>query len=277
MKISITLPTLFPELAYQAIQAIHAHTLAVDYEVIVVSPHEIRGPRILWVREDSPRGNSAAHALGYRHATGDFVVALSDDVAVSPFWINNLLDFTLERERHLHDAPFVVGMRSWGHLGTVFGLYYANFPVARRATLDAIGGYFSEEFLAHFADPDLSLRAWAAGGRCEICPYTEVRPIPRGAVEESPKKSSSKKRDFGTFIAKWGSRFGRGWKTNHIRDFNLDVPESLVAFLPQELGTQVLRERTIQMNDPSFRNLLLDVWRSIEGEGAVRRYVEAAW
>lgn len=73
-------------------------------------------------------------------------MVLSDDVVVTPFRANALLHFYLARERELNGRPLVMEHRFNVTIGTVFGMYYAYFPVMSGKTVDTIAGYYSEEY-----------------------------------------------------------------------------------------------------------------------------------
>ena len=53
MKLSLTLPSLFPEPAMRAIENVRATVRDIDYEIVVVSPFEVSGPDIRWVKEET--------------------------------------------------------------------------------------------------------------------------------------------------------------------------------------------------------------------------------
>jgi hypothetical protein len=56
MKLSLTLPSLFPEPAARIVDNVRATIGDVDYEIIVVGPFEMSGPDIRCVAEGTPRG-----------------------------------------------------------------------------------------------------------------------------------------------------------------------------------------------------------------------------
>src|SRR5689334_2533687 len=134
MKISLTLPSVFPDDLNRTLDMIYATTRTLDYEIVVVSPFEVAKPRVTWVREDEPRGNVPAQAAAFEHATGDFVVALSDDVVLADNWDGISVANFQERERG--QKLFCLGLHvATRVIGTVFGIYYPFFPLARRTAL----------------------------------------------------------------------------------------------------------------------------------------------
>jgi Glycosyl transferase family 2 len=246
MKISIVVPSVFEDDAVHTLQNIEAMTRAVDYEVVVVSTFEMRGPRVKWVQETERRGYTAAQRLAFQHATGDLVVAFSDDQRFLKHWDEHLLRNFTDRERG--QRLFCLGLRHDAlHVGTTFGMYYPYIPVARRACFEAVD-YFSADFQHHFVDPDLGLRIWEAGGRCEF----SQRPLIRVAESDATRSGSSRKEtsldsDLRTYLGKWGDKFGRGWPTALVTDFNIDVDPLLQLVVASEF--------TVTFNHPLFKSL----------------------
>ncbi len=80
MKLSLTLPTLFPEPATRIIENVRATVRDLDYEIIVVGPFDMSGPDIRSIREETPAGAAAAHMTAYEHATGDLILPQFDDL-----------------------------------------------------------------------------------------------------------------------------------------------------------------------------------------------------
>ena len=249
MKISILLPSVFPDHVAKAIDMIHATSGDVDYEIVVVSPFEVNKPKVRWVHEAVPRGTVPAHAMAYQHASGEFVLGFSDDVGLLPGWASQAL--ALYERRAAAHKPFLMGLHARNRIvSTAFGLYYANFPFVQRTVLDQIGGYFYERYQAHFADPDLSLRVWAAGGRVEF----SEKPLMIAEPESGPLRDPGKTRrfkslaaDMALFLSRWKDKFGAGWDTSHAHGFILDINPAI------QLTTA--RDNTICMNTPRFKEL----------------------
>lgn len=227
MKLSLTLPTLFPGPAARIIENVRATVRDLDYEIVVVGPFEVSGPNIRWVREETPRGSAVASATAYEHATGDVICPLTDDIELGDGWAAEGLQALLKFER---GRPYAIGIGQTNQIvGTVFGIYYPFFPMVRRATLDLVGGFFSPEYKHSFTDADFAFRIWSAGGACG---YTERGYITRTArkagasatadnLEEA--RVAAAKPDTDRFLSLWGQRYGQGWPTAHYKDFNIDV------------------------------------------------------
>ncbi len=244
MRVSITLPSLFPDHLNKTISLIQARTRSVDYEIIVVSPFEVTGPRVVWVREDQPRGNVPAQRAAFAHATGDFVLAFTDDAELAPGWDAQCLQNFASRERGQELFCLGLNLRT-RTVGTAFGIYYPFFPFARRSCFAKIG-YFCEPYKAHFADVDLGFRIWDAGGRCEFSEKPLVtlhNPIGR----EASHKNKTLTEDMASFVARWAPKYGAGWDTSQMTGFNIEIG-------PME-GLVFARENTIRFNDPKFKEL----------------------
>ena len=255
-KISISLPSLFPDLLRDTIQSIYraAHQQPFELEIVVVSPFQISGPKILWVEEKEPQGNSAAHANAYARSSGDYILATSDDHHFHPEALANALAYYQSREARF--PAFSIGIHQGFSIGTLFGIYYPFFPFMSRSSIERAGGWYSRDFAAHFSDGDLGLRVWKNGGRCEVCLNSHIRSIPaRAAAPEAPHRSSSRVSDHEKFISLWKELYGRGWNYGDIRDFNLDVPMALAQNL--------MLENSIYQNDPSFRDVVVSFYENI--------------
>ena len=85
MKISITLPSIFPDALERALANIHATTRS-EYEVIVVSPFRVEAPNVVWIEETERHGCAHAHTVAAQHATGEFITATADDCAYVSGW-----------------------------------------------------------------------------------------------------------------------------------------------------------------------------------------------
>ena len=229
MKLSLTLPTLFPGPAMRVIENVRATVQGLDYEIVVVGPFEVSGPDIRWVREETPRGSAAASATAYEHSTGDIIFPLADDVELRPGWATEGLNALLKFER---SRPYAIGVgQTNGIIGTVFGIYYPFFPMVRRSTLDAVGGFFLPRFRQAFVDSDLAFRIWSIGGACGFTEGNYIDRISRKidlasatmTEQLEASKAALAKSDTDAFVRLWGARYGHGWKTDHYRDFNIDV------------------------------------------------------
>lgn len=257
VKLSLILPSLFPAALRRTIENIHATTRGVDYEILTVTPFEVSGANVRWIREEAPRGAVYAHAMAYERMSGNVVVALSDDVLLADNWAEIALA-NLERRSKVN-TPLCLGLHQTNFIsGTVFGIYYPFFVVARRSVLDAAGGYFDPSYIAHFVDADLGLRVWHAGGRCERTDLPLISRVPRQGKEDvDPITRSSSAlviQDTRHFTGRWASIYGRGWPMESYEDFNLDVDALFEAVVGEDWS--------IFLNDPVFKRLLENYGRN---------------
>ena len=255
-KVSITLPSLRPNLFAQCADSIRSNAGYDDFEIVAVSPFRATGDKVRWIEERDKNGACRAQATAYEQCSGDIIVAMSDYIITRRNWLRNLVAFIDEHERR--NFPFCAGL-FWANtiggptIGTVFGNYYPYFPAATRRSFEAAGGYFSRDFIAHFGDPDLGMRFWAAGGKCQPC-WDSVITQSFRRLQIEPARTGLKEHldvDLATFLAKWHARLGPSWVVNRAGDFNLDLPVGLVDF--EDLS--VLPTIVSQVRQPDGRYL----------------------
>lgn len=247
-QVTVILPSVRPDLLTDCVQRMHATAGFDDFEVAVISPFEVHGPRIRWFPEHTRRGVIAAHAEAYAGTDSECVVAMADYAVTHRNWLKNLLSFIDERETD--SRPLCAGLflatneRGMGAcIGSVFGHYYPYFPAARRRSCEAVGGYFSTDYVAYFADPDFGLRFWANGGHCQLCwdsvlvashKRAAIPPSQTGLVSFLPK-------DMALFIERWQRRFGPDWPVTNMTDFNIDIPAQNITFDDMTLLPRLFR------------------------------------
>ena len=240
MKVSITLPSIFPDALDRALANIRATTKG-DYEVVVVSPFRVAAADVLWVEETERNGCAFAHTVAARHATGDFITATADDCDYMPAWDQRMIQIYSERAPR-DGRNFCLGLH-YGLLGSVFGIYYANFPFMRRDQALSLG-YFDGNYKKGFTDSDLGFKVWSSGGRCE---YSVERLIEITAEDNRKAGEDCPPDDLKYFVEKWGSKYGHGFDSSYMRAINVD-------FDP-EANPEFVDNRTVFNNSPEF------VWR----------------
>jgi glycosyltransferase involved in cell wall biosynthesis len=236
-KISITLPSIYPAALHRSLSNIRA-TTAGPHEIIVVSQFEVSGENIKWIKETEKRGCAFAHSVAAQYATGDFITPTADDCDYLPGWDERVIQIYNERAPK-DGRPFLLGLH-YGLIGTVFGIYYANFPFLRRDHAMNIG-YFDGNYRTGFTDSDLSLKIWSAGGRCE---YSVERLIEITAEDKRKGGEDCPADDLGYFVKKWRWKYGWRFDTSYMRAINVD-------FDP-ELNPEFIKDRTVFNNRPSF-------------------------
>ncbi|MFN8759609.1 MAG: glycosyltransferase family 2 protein [Tagaea sp.] len=230
MKLSILIPTLFPDQARAAIDALRPQLTGIAHEFVVVSPHEISGQAIIHVPELESRGPTAAHHAAFARARGEIVLVAADDIRFASTAIAETMANFADPRRPVPlvtTYPRIVGHFAMAHV--MYGRVVPTFFAIGRADVTAAGGWFDPQFVAVFGDYDLGFRAIAAGGKVRLLgsPFQEV--IDRAGTPVAPaKKSTAPEEDFRRFRAKWGSAFDPAWgEAEH--GINLLVP---ARFLP---------------------------------------------
>lgn len=240
MKLSIVLPTLFAELLPGAIDAAHLAAGDVAHELLVVSPFDPNRADVRWVPDRSPRGSIAAANAGFAAAQGEIVALVSDDTRLSPGAIVQAVARLQSLPGGMVGFPRVVGGEPY--IGTVFGHYYPYFFAVERATLSRLGG-FDEGYRKHYADPDLAMKIWASGARCEFLRDAAIVDVAsRGSAGEAPDKAlGSRAADCARFIGLWGRHFDPAWGVEEV-DINLDIALDLVQLAGGEATTCATRD-----------------------------------
>jgi hypothetical protein len=235
VELSILIAALRPELLATALPAIRLAIGTTPYEIVVVSPFPVSAPDVVWVDETKPRGSPAAYVAAYAASCGDVVAVMSEDLLPAPGMLDLMVEFVRRGERS--HFPFAAGARWIVHnkhdvVGTVYGRYYPYLPALSRRSVERIGGWYDPEFRAGWADSDLALRIWQAGGRCELCRAALVYSHPFDAIGgQAPAKSVSgtADRDFARFRARWHPIFGAGWG-ERPEDVNADrSPQAMIG------------------------------------------------
>lgn len=162
--------------------------------------------------EQPTRGGAVqAMNLGFRAATGTYMIQINDDCELLPYSIENAIRF-LEAPNHehiglaafFHDSP--VRRNIYQQIDVediryvvchVRGLCFANFGLARRSLYEQLG-YFDERYFMYGADPDFSLRVWHEARLVVApCPGALIHHIElddeRGAAERAAQRTDNEK------------------------------------------------------------------------------------
>lgn len=241
--ISITLPSLHREQLVSVVENI-TWTARTHPEVIIVSPfqpYQVPGSRIVWVREDEAKGVSAAHAAAFAAATGEFVIPWADDHYFTDGWDEVLVGEFKKREMETGIGglgAFALGPRfvvPHNNVETIFGRYYPCFPLMRRQTVVDVGGWLSPEFKVGFADPDLGMRVWEAGGRCEWSTARLLRPSQNNVRYPGEGFETKFKTDAALLVRKWFHLASDRWDLSDTSRYNVGI----------DLGAESCQGRTI--------------------------------
>ncbi|MGO0122933.1 rhamnosyltransferase WsaF family glycosyltransferase [Desulfothermobacter acidiphilus] len=216
-RVSIIIPTTGAmQLLRPCITSILERTTYTNFEVIIVHNglanaevtnfyHDLsKSNKIRVLYYDKPFNYSAVNNLGAKHASGDILLFLNDDIEViSPDWLEEMARWTerpevgvvgaklLKPEGTIQHAGVVIGLTGFaghifaglqeGHVG-IFGSteWYRNFVAVtgacmavRKEVFWEVGG-FNEDFLLCGSDVELCLRIWKKGYRVVYTPYARL-------------------------------------------------------------------------------------------------------
>lgn len=158
--LSIIVPSLRKECMESLEESIRNSTD--NYELIVISPHEIFGENVVWIKEETPKGVYRAVERGLNVARGDFILHMPDDMRPMGNAINDMREFVGGRKVIGNFQPYS-GMHRL-NLGAYYKKLYSFCPFLSRETLDCLDGVLMDTYYTSFyGDPDLSLRAWQNG------------------------------------------------------------------------------------------------------------------
>lgn len=226
-ELSILLPSLRPDAVQRKVEEFLSTNADVDYELVIVSPFDMRGERVVHVPETERRGVIHAINEAYRHAKGEYIVLWSDDATPENGCLRHMLDLVRTKE-----APFLASFRRRDTSGkeaeqwAVYGKLYAGWLCASRRTFDLVGGLFEPSFKNYWADPDLSLRVWQKGGKVEVCRDAWIGVEQIDDQVKSENLSSSFDKDTEVFFDRWHSQFGKSSRKVWT-EINLPVPHSV--------------------------------------------------
>lgn len=163
--ISVLLPTVRPARAAHAVGNLLSHSRDVPLEIIVVSDFTAESVGVYpgesgcvkwYVR--GRKGVIDAINVAYGVSTGDVIFLTNDQTTCRPDCLRLLHDAGMARPdvlwtpRHEPYYPFYY-----------YGKFFAAFPCAHRSLVTKLGHFLDPVYRAFYADPDLSMRAYAAG------------------------------------------------------------------------------------------------------------------
>lgn len=209
-EISILLPSLRKELLEKRIEQWNLTNSNINFELVVVSPFEVKGDNVLWIRELNRKGSVNATNIAYAFSSADYVTYFSDDVKPTKDCLKNMLDF-MNIEKYISLGAFKMETLNGREIGP-FGAYnkfYACYGCIHKKDLEILNNIlFRPEFLYSWADIDLSLRVWDKKGEVKKCNNAAV--IPEQIEDEIYKSHRNTfQNDFNTFVNFWHSKFGK--------------------------------------------------------------------
>ena len=211
MKVSILIPSLDRDYLLELLPQIPTQ----DTEIVVCSPYQPDVPGVVWANDIAMAGNNRAMRQAFHFSRGEVVVCLCDDIVLEPGWLEQGLAL-------LGDGDGIVALSPLQPC-ECFGKLYANFAVARRATVKNYWPGFYP-YHSHWGDVAFSLAVWAGGGRVIPTPTPLVRFRDRADHPEPPHKSGTFISDCDHFLADFNREAFR-WMRDNWRLFNRPTQE----------------------------------------------------
>ncbi len=195
-------------------------------EVVVTSP-DFQVERA-WCVKDPMVGSSRAISLAYKlcglhtkvfdDGAATHIAWLSDICYPFPYALDKMLTFV-----ESHPDPFIAEFRTippvtrgYYRVCTITGKQYARWGMLSRGTIEKIGGFFDEAYVAHYGDVDLSLRCWKAGGSVATCKDAEIEMHGHWHVNTAPQSA-----DEALFLERWKHDYPQ-IITQHTSEWNVD-------------------------------------------------------
>jgi O-antigen biosynthesis protein len=188
------------------------------------------------VKYDHPFNYSAINNFGARHASGDVLLLLNDDVEVTAAdWIEDMLSYLCRDGVGAVGAKLLYPDRRVQHAGVILGIggvaghghkyapeqdygYFGRLVLpqalsavtgaclmVRRDVFDALGGLDERNLSVAFNDVDFCLRLRERGWRCVWTPYARLihhESLSRG-YEDTPEKKARFAREVGYMMRRW--------------------------------------------------------------------------
>jgi O-antigen biosynthesis protein len=273
--ISIIIPTRDrAKLLRVCIESILAKTTYSRFEIIIMDNgsvetatlayfSELTAKGISIIRDDSAFNFSRLNNIGARHAKGDYLVLLNNDIEIiSPDWLEEMLSFAQQSDVGCVGARLWYPDKTLQHGGVVLGIggvaghahkhfddksmgyfcraaHHQSFSAVTGAALmikkslyEAVGG-LDEDLAVAFNDVDFCLKVLNAGYRNVWTPYVEMfhhESVSRG-TENTPEKQARFDRETAIMWDRWGDALlnDRAYNPN----LSLDYDDFSLAWPPR--------------------------------------------
>lgn len=204
--ISVLLPTVRPTLARKAIASVLPAADEVSVEVIVVANFaelESLPMPVRWrirPRTGPVEAVNAALAL----AEGEYLFLLNDEATLDPGALARLYHSAICDP----DAIFAPVHRP-GYTFQYYGRPFVPFPFGHRDVFARLGGLLDPAYRAFYADPDLGMRAHAAG--------VSLRTIDGAVIRHANGQDEAKQENVAQYMAADQATFRARW--DHLGEF----------------------------------------------------------
>lgn len=232
-----------------AVRSILDKTTYSNYEIIIIDNGSIEEETLEWfdiiqrencrvtiLRYDYPFNYSAINNYGVKHARGNIIGLINNDVEViSPDWLTEMVSHACREDIGCVGAKLYYSNDTLQHggiivsLGGVAGHSHKHRPrdnlgyfnrlvipqnlsgvtaaclIVRKDIFEAVGGLDEDNLTVAFNDVDFCLKVREAGYRNLWTPYAELyhhESISRGS-EDSPEKQVRAKKEIDFMISKW--------------------------------------------------------------------------
>lgn len=253
-EVSILLSTLDENELVRTVHEMYRTVSGIDYELVVCTPFPVSGERIIWARDESPRGSTAAFNRAFAVARGEYVSLITDSKRFVPGWLARTLAFLARADDGR--APFAACMKMFNPfvgelvLGTALGQLYPWLWTQRRASFATIGGLLNPELHSFCADLDFGFRMWRAGGKIAAVPdthYVHLLDVPR----LRPDTAGGKLIDFDRFVQDWYPHVGAGYG-EILPDGRMGIAPQVVAYdIPESFWPAYMADDAIRIADRS--------------------------
>ena len=199
--------------SYKHIEIIVVDNASTDASVDIIKKYK----NVFLIQNDTNVGYAAGNNIGFKYATGNYIVTLNNDVIVDSLWLDHPLKVFKEnsdvgiiscRQMQYYQKEKIDGLYHIIHADlsvTGFGMdqLYDSLNIThsnpgfvlsanggsgiyRKEVVDQIGG-FDENFFAYLEEVDLCFQAFFGGWKCLYSPLSVV--FHKGSVSFSKNKS----------------------------------------------------------------------------------------
>lgn len=221
-------------------------------------------PRVRVLRDDRPFNYSALNNAAVRHARGDFIALVNNDIEVTtPGWLTELVTTAMQPGVGVVGARLLYPDARIQHAGVIVGLggiaghshkhFFRNHPgyyfrtevkqslsaltaacfVVRKSLYLELGGLDEDKLAIAYNDVDFCLRVRAAGYRNVYAPGAELihhESASRGE-EDTPDKKARFEREAQHMKARWGESLLRD--PAYSPNLTLDYEDFSLAWPPR--------------------------------------------
>lgn len=211
-QVSVLVPTVRPTEIGPCVEAIRAASVGLAIQIVVVAdfarPSDINadgsigftGRDVLWIMQTTRHGPIAAIDLAEDCATGDYLFLISDEDRMHEGAIATLY---AEAERCRAAGEDVILFPDPGATWSYYGRMFPPWPFVHRDLVKKLGGLLDPAYGAHYADPDLGMRAWTHGVTVRCLKEATIHHHNNACAVSNYNRETWYQRDMATFRARW--------------------------------------------------------------------------